>query len=145
DVGNRILMTHKTRIQRKGQKTAELMSFRHLANRVSIAICFLWPTITAIPALAVEPYIPLSLAIRRNSYQRKASAALATTRCCIKKNAFICVAIILYFVKRRNPLRRFAPQNHVARYARDAESSALRLSTTFMLKDIQTTRSERRN
>src|SRR3989442_1745454 len=63
----------------------------------------------------------------------------------VQKNAFICVAIILYFVKRRNPLRRFAPQHHVARYARDAESSALRLSTTFMLKDIQTTRSERRN
>src|SRR5207245_7658587 len=119
------------------------MSLCYLANCVSVSARLLRAAITAIPTLAVEPYIPLSLAIRRNSYQRKASAALATTRCCIKKNAFICVAIILYFVKRRNPLRRFAPQHHVARYARDAESSALRLSTTFMLKDIQTTRSER--
>src|SRR5437762_11848041 len=86
------------------------MSLCYLANCVSVSARLLRAAITAIPTLAVEPYIPLSLAIRRNSYQRKASAALATTRCCIKKNAFICVAIILYFVKRRNQLRRFAPQ-----------------------------------
>jgi hypothetical protein len=66
--------------------------------------------------------------IRNLLPNRESSAMLAP--------AELAVSINLYLVKRRTPtpLRRFTPQ-HVARFARAAESSALRLSTTFMLRD----------
>src|SRR5579864_4707573 len=84
------------------------------------------------PTLAIQPMKLLQTSVADPDDAPDAAMGISSEG--LKRNGYTCVAIILYFVKKRNPLRRFAPQI-AARSARDDGDSVPEPLTTFMLRD----------
>src|SRR5229473_7035341 len=103
-----------------------------LRDEISVPLRFLWPAMFTTPTLAIQPMKLLQTSVADPDDAPDAAMGISSEG--LKRNGYTCVAIILYFVKRRKPLRRFAPQI-AARYARAAGDSVPGPQTTFMLRD----------
>jgi hypothetical protein len=103
-----------------------------LRDEISVPLRFLWAAMFTIPTLAIQPMKLLQTSVADPDDAPDAAMGISSEG--LKRNGYACVAIILYFVKRRKPLRRCAPQI-AARCARAAGDSVPGPLTTFTLGD----------
>jgi len=103
-----------------------------LRDEIPVPLRLLRAAMFTIPTLAIQSVKLLHTAVADADDAPDATMGISSQG--LKRAGYTCVSIILYFVKRRNPLRRFAPQ-YAARCARAAGTSVPGPLTTFMLRD----------